>query len=79
MSETVLLGQGRQIVEIPRKSWDGDLSQVPQHSETRLGFMSEEHARDYRTEVNQVEGLFLTLEQSAFSTRIVQGALFAFK
>jgi hypothetical protein len=43
MSETVLLGQGRNIVEIPRKSWEGHLSKVPQHSETRLSFMSEEH------------------------------------
>jgi len=43
MSETVLLGQGRQITELPRKTWEGHLSQVPQHSETRLSFMSEEH------------------------------------
>jgi hypothetical protein len=43
MSGTVLLGQGRQIAELPRKSWEGHLSQVPEHSETRLGFMSEEH------------------------------------
>ena len=43
MNETVLLGQGRQIVELPRKSWEGHLSQVPQHSEIRLGFISEEH------------------------------------
>lgn len=45
MSETILLGQGRQITEIPRKKWEEYLSQVPQHSETRLGFMSEEHHR----------------------------------
>ena len=45
MSETVLLGQGRQITKLPRKTWEGHLSQVPQHSETRLGFMSEEHHR----------------------------------
>lgn len=43
MSETVLLGQGRQIARIPRKKWEEHLSQVPQHSETRLGFMSQEH------------------------------------
>ncbi len=43
MSETVLLGQGRHITELPRNAWEADLSQVPQHSETRLGFMSEEH------------------------------------
>lgn len=43
MSETVLLGEGCQITKLPRKTWEGDLSQVPQHSETRLGFMSREH------------------------------------
>ena len=43
MSETILLGRGRQFAEIPRKRWEGHLSQVPQHSESRLGFMSEEH------------------------------------
>jgi hypothetical protein len=43
MSGTVLLGQGHQITELPRETWEGHLSQVPQHSETRLGFMSEEH------------------------------------
>lgn len=43
MSGTVLFGQGRKIVELPRKSWEGHLSQVPQHTEIRLGFMSEEH------------------------------------
>jgi hypothetical protein len=43
MSETVLLGQGSQIIKLPRETWEGHLSEVPQHSETRLGFMSEEH------------------------------------
>jgi hypothetical protein len=43
MSETVLLGQGSQITKLPRQAWEGHLSEVPQHSETRLGFMSEEH------------------------------------
>lgn len=43
MSETILMGQGRQITELPRKTWEGHLSKLPQHSESRLGFMSEEH------------------------------------
>ncbi len=43
MSGTVLLGQGPQIAELPGKTWEEHLSQVPQHSETRFGFMSEEH------------------------------------
>jgi hypothetical protein len=43
MSETVLLGRGRQMVDIPREMWEGHLSQAPGHSQTRLGFMSQEH------------------------------------
>jgi hypothetical protein len=43
MSGTILMGRGRQIIKIPRKEWERHLSTVPQHSETRLGFMSEEH------------------------------------
>ena len=43
MSETILMGQGRQIVKIPREGWEHHLSQVPHHTEARLSFMSEEH------------------------------------
>jgi hypothetical protein len=43
MSETILMGQGHQIVKIPRERWEHHLSQAPQHTEVRLGFMSEEH------------------------------------
>ena len=43
MSGTILLGRGHQIIKIPRKEWEKHLSAVPQHSETRLSFMSEEH------------------------------------
>jgi ABC-type arginine/histidine transport system permease subunit len=44
-----------------------------------LFFWSEEHAREFRAEADHVDGVFLTLQQSAYSTQIVQGALFAFK
>jgi hypothetical protein len=43
LSNAILLGQGRQITEIPRKAWEKQLSQLSQHSKTRLGFMSEAH------------------------------------
>jgi hypothetical protein len=43
MNGTIRLGRGRQIIKIPRKEWEKHLCTVPQHSETRLGFMSEEH------------------------------------
>jgi hypothetical protein len=43
LSDAILLGQGCQITEIPRKEWEKNLAQISQHSEARLGFMSEEH------------------------------------
>jgi len=43
VNENVLLAQGQQIARIPRKTWEEHLSQVPQHANTRLSFMSEEH------------------------------------
>ena len=43
MSDTILLGKGSQIIEIPRKEWEEQLSRFLQHSETRLDFMSEAH------------------------------------
>jgi hypothetical protein len=43
MNETVLLGRGRHMIEIPREKWEEHLLQVPHHWQTRLGFMSEEH------------------------------------
>ena len=45
MNETILLGQRRQIIRISRQKWEEHLSQIPQHSGTRLSFMTEEHHR----------------------------------
>ena len=39
---------------------------------------SEEHAREFCAREDCVNGLYLTLDQSTYSTRIAQGALFAF-
>ncbi len=43
MSETVLVGSGRVISEMPRKAWEKLLSEAPVGIGARLGFMSEEH------------------------------------
>jgi hypothetical protein len=43
MSETILMGHGSQLTEISRKEWEEGLSHFPQHNQTRLGFMSEQH------------------------------------
>jgi len=43
-----------------------------------LFFWSEEHARLHRSRARFVDGMYLTLEQSTYATRIAQSALFAF-
>jgi hypothetical protein len=41
-------------------------------------FWSEEDARKFRATRRRPDGVYLTLEQAAWSTRIAQGALFGF-
>jgi hypothetical protein len=43
LKDSILLGRGSQITEIPRTEWEDGLTQVPQKSKTRLEFMSETH------------------------------------
>jgi len=43
MRQSVLLGEGRQMAEVPRERWEEHLAQIPQHGQARLNFMSEEH------------------------------------
>jgi hypothetical protein len=62
MSETVLLGQGDQITEIPRGVWEGYLSKVPEHSKARLGFMSEDHHLVRRFVVSELPRAGIPLE-----------------
>jgi hypothetical protein len=43
MTETILLGQGNQILKVTRSEWEGHLADVPGHMQTRLSFMSPAH------------------------------------
>jgi hypothetical protein len=43
MGQTVLLGRGHEIEEIPREMWEEHVAQAPQHGKARLSFMSREH------------------------------------
>ena len=45
MSETILIGQRDQIIEIPRKDWEQGVSAYVQQIPARLSFMSAEHHR----------------------------------
>jgi hypothetical protein len=43
MTETILLGRGSRILEVPRAEWEKHLAEVPEHMQTRLSFMSPAH------------------------------------
>jgi hypothetical protein len=40
---------------------------------------SEEHAKDHRAKAEQVDGIYMTMDQAIYSIPVVQSALFAFK
>jgi hypothetical protein len=43
MKDYVLLGRGRQLLEMPAAHWQQDLAHVPEHSRELLRFMTEAH------------------------------------
>ena len=43
MKGYVLLGRGRQLLEMPTVHWKQDLAHVPEHSRAMLRFMTEAH------------------------------------
>ena len=45
MEEKILLGRSQQILEIPQATWKEHLTQIPQHSQNRLSFMTGAHHR----------------------------------
>jgi hypothetical protein len=43
MGEKILLGKEQQILEIPEATWKQHLTQISQHSQSRLDFMTNAH------------------------------------
>jgi hypothetical protein len=45
MGETILIGRGREMSEVPREEWERELAQAPERVAVRLEFMSHHHHR----------------------------------
>ena len=45
MEDKILLGRSQQIIAMPQTKWKEHLTQIPQHSQTRLNFMTADHHR----------------------------------
>ena len=70
MSETVLIGRGNEITEIPQKDWESGLSQVKQHIKGRLHFMSEEHHLVHHFVVRELPRIGRPLSPELISERL---------
>ena len=45
MTETILLGRGREMTTLPREDWERQLAGMPERMAERLAFMTEDHHR----------------------------------
>ncbi len=45
MEEKILIGRDQEILEIPQATWKQGLAHIPQHSQSRLSFMTHAHHR----------------------------------
>ncbi len=54
MSETILTGQGSEMSEMPRATWEDELAAAPESVAKRLAFMSEDHHRVRYHAVEQI-------------------------
>ena len=43
MEEKIFLGRDKNMLEVPESTWKQHLTQIPQHSQSRLSFMTETH------------------------------------
>ena len=45
MEGKILLGRDQNILDVPDETWKQHLAQIPQHSQSRLSFMTDTHHR----------------------------------
>jgi hypothetical protein len=75
MDKTILLGRGRQILELPQKTWEQHLAHVPEHTQTRLRFMTEDHHRIRRYVVRELPASGQAYQPSAIEPAAIADAL----
>jgi hypothetical protein len=61
MNGTVLFGQGRQYIAIPRQKWEEHLSRVPGHDDPRHAFMTAAHHQVRNFVVRELPNLGLPM------------------
>jgi len=81
MEENILIGQGQKIIEVPQTTWKQHLTQIPQHVQSRLDFMTEIHhqiryfaVKELAIRQNPIEPAYIS-EQLEIPLAVVNSAL----
>jgi hypothetical protein len=70
MKETILLGKGEEIVEIPRQLWEGHVADAPAHAKQTLSFMTADHHRVRYFAVDQLVRTGANLEPESIASSL---------
>lgn len=72
MSESILIGHGRQITRVPRSQWERELEAAPARIRQRLDFMSPDHhaVRNFAVRELPVYGKPLSIDHIARALRL---------
>ncbi len=68
--ETILLGRGQEIVEFSQAAWKQELAQLPQHSHSRLSFMTAAHHQVRYLVVKELASMQKPMEPGFISEKL---------
>jgi len=71
MEEKILLGRDQQMHEIEQAMWKQHLTQIPQHSQERLSFMTDAHHRVRYFVVSELVARMKPIEPESIAERLM--------
>ena len=70
MEDKILLGRAEKILEIPQATWKQHLAQIPQHSQSRLNFMTDLHHQIRYFVVKEMANTQMPIEPEYISEKL---------
>jgi hypothetical protein len=70
MEEFILIGRDQEILKIPQATWKQHLAHIPEHSQTRLGFMTSAHHQIRYFVVKELVNLQKPIEPASISEEL---------
>jgi hypothetical protein len=73
MIEQILIGKGDEIEELPRAEWEAMVRATPEHAQSRLAFMTQDHHQVRNMAVLDLPRVGHPLTPEHFATRLDLG------